>query len=311
MSRTLVIVTCDRDRWELELLCRSIHKYLEPSRIIIVCNEYNDTYDHWLPWFKKRCEPLLYKHKIRIMKKHDFWNSEHESHLHEQQLEGWVDQQVIKLSISKFINTPEYICLDSKNFFIRPCNTMTIKQQEPVDSSWMGEWRENWVKICCDEFGITYPGMTIKLTVNITPYIVGINQARSLVDYFGGMEKFFVWFSTICIPDKISPSEFFLYELWCIKNGVRPIKSSTYVRSNVLALWADIHHVKLNWKVKDYIKNIKSEIELNNIHLVGLHKTLRPYLNEDNIREIFKAIDCEDIIPLSPMPFNGSLLIRN
>ena len=41
------------------------------------------------------------------------------------------------------------------------------------------------------------------------------------------------------------------------------------------------------------IKNIKSEIERNDIHLVGLHKTLRPYLNEEDIREIFKSIDCE------------------
>ena len=305
-KRTLVIVTCDRDRWEFDLLCRSIYKFLEPSKIIVICNENDDEYNKWEIWFKQRCSPVLYRHSVKVMKKRDFWQREHESHLQDLQLEGWIDQQVIKLAVAKYVTTPEYICLDSKNFFIRPCSLMDIQQQEPVDSSWMGDFRENWVKLCCNEFGIVYPGMTIKLTVNITPYIVQTKPTRKLVNHYGGAEQFFIWFSTVCIPDTVCASEFQLYELWCIKHSIRPIKSKQYVRSNIQAFWGDIHHEQMKLTVQDYIDTVKQEIDYNNIYLAGLHKTLRPYLTSEDVKEIFRGIGCTKILPPGDMPFTGS-----
>lgn len=304
MSRTIVVVTCEKDKYEFELLCRSMQKFLTPSRVIIVCNEPDCT--NWIDWYKKSCEPVLKKHKVRLFKKHDFWQLDDESHLHPLQKEGWIDQQVIKLAVANYINTPEYICLDSKNFFLRPCNTYNIKQCAPVSSDWAGDWRHKWIRICCEELGVPYPGEHIKLIVNITPYIIKTKPARDLVEHFGGTKKFYRWFTEKSIIPEISPGEFFLYEIWLIKHGLRNPRDPSYIKgNNIAAVWGDVHHHRLKWELQDYIDNFQHHIEFYDLYMGGIHRSLYPYLTEDMYKKLLESIDLDDCIPLQPCPFNG------
>lgn len=308
MSRTIVVVTCEKDKYEFELLCRTIQKFLEPSRLIFVCNEYEC--DDWFSWYKTNMAPLLKKHRVKLFKKHDFWSYEHEEHLHELQKEGWIDQQVIKLAVAKHVDTKDYICLDSKNFFIRPCNVFNIKQAAPISSDWAGELRQNWIKLCCRTLGVRYPGEHIKLTGNITPYILDKQQALNLVEHFGGSEKLYVWFSTESLPESISPGEFFLYEIWLIKHGLRDLKDSRYTQQNIYAIWGDIHHNKLNFEYKDYVESYVEHIQLFDCYMASVHRSMYPYWTESLYRKFMKTIGLEDCIPLQTCPYGNEERIK-
>jgi len=53
MSRTLVTVICHKDRWSVELLCRTMEKYLHPCDVIFILNEDNETANILNQWFRK------------------------------------------------------------------------------------------------------------------------------------------------------------------------------------------------------------------------------------------------------------------
>lgn len=308
MSRTIVVVTCEKDQYEFELLCRTIRKFLEPSRLIFICNEHNC--EKWFTWYNEVIAPLLKKHKVKLFKKHDFWDYTHEEHIHVLQREGWVDQQVIKLAIAKHVTTKEYICVDSKNFFIRPCNTLHIKQAEPISSDWAGELRLNWIKFCCETLNVRYPGEHIKLTGNITPYIIDTKQAQALVTHFGGSELFYVWFITNAVPEAISPGEFFLYEIWLIKNGLRLLKDPKYVKQNIYAIWGDIQHNLLHFEYKDYVESYIEHIELFDCYMASIHRSMYPYWTKELYFKLMKTIGLEDCIPKQTCPYGNEEIIK-
>lgn len=108
----LVTVVCQRDYANFNLQIESVGKFLKPCTHHIIIND-DLTAESFINW-QKKIEEAYYSagHQIR------FYNQENFIPLSGS---GWQKQQVYKFLISKYIND-DYLILDSKNFFIRPCS---------------------------------------------------------------------------------------------------------------------------------------------------------------------------------------------
>lgn len=306
MSRTLVAVTCDRDKWEFELLVRSMNKFLEPCKVIFVYNQNAEYVNAWKKFYKRSCEPYLKKFDVKILFKDDFWSLADENHLTPPELEGHVDQQVIKLGVSKWVDTEHYVTIDAKNFFIKPTHINEIAQIIPAPTSWCEPNLKTWIVTCCETLTVAVPQSDIRLTQNTTPYTMRTQSARDLVDYFGGISFLYKWFTIEARKSKHCAAEFFLYEIFTIRHGHRNLGSDT---QNCITLWEHMHSVD-HWRFKNYINHIDHMQQRYNVHLAGLHKGLRPYLTVEEITQILQKFNVQDIIP-DNIPFTGEKSYSN
>ena len=298
MSRTLVVVTCKRDQWNFELLCRSMGKFLEPCKVIIVYNESAETSNSWEKFFKRHCKPFINNFDVKLMYKEQFWQLSDENHLTEMEKSGWVDQQVLKLCVAEQVETEFYLVLDSKNFFIASTNINHIKQIQPESTDWCEPILKNWITTCCETFDVTLPSTPIKLTQNTTPYLLRTKSAKDLVEFFGGSKFLYKWFSLEARKEKHGPSEFFLYEIFTMRYGYRNLGDT---KQNCIAFWSFMH-TREKWARKDYILHIDNLKSLYFIKVAGIHSLLRPYWTEEFVRDILYHLNCGDIIP-DGMPF--------
>lgn len=299
MNRTLVVVTCKRDLWEFELLVRSIHKFLKPCPIIFVYNENQEHVSTWKKFYKRQCSQYLENFDVKFLYKEDFWSVNDENHLTSAEKEGHVDQQIIKLAVSKFVDTEQYVILDSKNFFIAPIGLEEIPQIHPAPTDWCEPILKNWIVTCCETLNVEIQ-RNISLTQNTTPYIIRTSSARDLVDYFGGPAFLFKWFTIESRKEKHCPAEFFLYEIFTIRFGYRNVGDNT---QNCVTLWEHMHSVD-RWRFNNYIQHIEHMQERYGVKVAGLHKGLRPYLTAEEIKVILQKLNCGDIIP-DNIPFTG------
>lgn len=303
MSRTLVVVTCERDKWEFELLCNSMEKFLEPCKVLFVYNENQELVKPWTDYFEKKLRPKLTKFDVKIMYKSQFWTLNDECHLTDLEKEGHVDQQVIKLGVSKYITTNDYIVFDAKNFFIAPCYIEQIGQIIPEPTDWCEPILKNWITTCIETFNLTHPISNVRLTQNTTPYIFNATSARNLLKYFGDTVSLYKWFTIEARKDKHCIAEFFLYEMFTIRHGGRNLGS---VKQNSITLWEHMA-TRDKWKIQDYVNHINHMKKYYEIYVAGLHKGLRKHLTAHEIKFLLSRLGVQDILPDIPIPFTGEL----
>ena len=301
MSRTLVTIICHRDRWGVELLCRTMDKYLNPCNVIFVLNEDDEKANILNQWFQEMCMPHLKKFSVKIYRKYQFWKKEHENHLSEFEYEGWVDQQVLKLAISEKVVTEHYLLLDAKNFFVRPTDILEIGHKHPEPSTWCEPILQNWIVTCLETFSLSIPSKPIRLTANITPYVIRRDSAKDLVKYFGGNGFLFKWFSMESRKEKHSPSEFFLYEIWTMFRGYRNLGDT---KQNCISIW---EHMVLEEGMtqQDFVKYFIHMFNTYNVKLAGIHKMMYVHWSHKEAMFILKRLGVYDCIPKTNSPFSA------
>jgi len=104
----LVTVTCNKDLNDMLLQAESIRKFLEPCTHWVIVNDYSIDKKQWI----ESLQPYYTKHKLKILFP-NYWATT---------LDGYAKQNLYKLLISNLLDD-DYIILDSKNFFIKKCNT--------------------------------------------------------------------------------------------------------------------------------------------------------------------------------------------
>lgn len=299
MSRTLMVVTCDKDEWNFQLLCRSMEKFLQPCKFVIVYNESVDRYRNWRKFFKRKCLPHLSKFDVKVMHKGDFWTDEDECHLTEIEKEGWVDQQVIKLGVSEHIDTEHYVVIDAKNFFVNYGYIEEIQQIKPAPTDWCEPILKNWIVTCCETFELVVPEKSISLTQNTTPYIIRTESARNLLKFFGGVKFLYKWFTLEARKDKHSPAEFFLYETFTMRYGYRNTGNGL---QNCISFWEHMH-TQQHYKTEDYLNHIDHMYERYNTRVAGIHRIMRSIWTQKQAILILDKLNCGDILPEGDLPF--------
>src|SRR6056300_1081890 len=278
MTRTLVVVTHHGDKWKLEMLCKSMSAFLDTCDVHIVYNEIKSKYDEWCEWFEKINSSYLKRFSVTTCQKKIDVNS------------GWISQQILKILVAKDIRTPEYVLLDSKNFFIKKSNINEIVNTKPTDG-WLKLDQVQWAKLCCEKLGLK---LQLYLRTNDTPYVLKTDVARKLVKEFGTDKDFIDWFDTISIRAYISPAEFILYELFEIKSGNRD--TTGVDTGNNTTLWS-YQMYDYNMDLQQLVDYIKFRSEKYNVNISGFHRSLHDLLSQKDIEYILHALDLEFLLP--------------
>lgn len=110
----LVTVTCLRDYHEMMMQAESMQKFVDPCTHWVIVNDDDNiiSQSSYQTFWKNSLEPYYENHTLQLLfPKFDI----------EDINVGWNRQQYYKLIIGEYIKD-DYLILDSKNFFIKPCN---------------------------------------------------------------------------------------------------------------------------------------------------------------------------------------------
>jgi hypothetical protein len=133
----LVTVTCNKDHKMMLLQAKSIHRFLAPCRHWIIVNDINTDIESWYRLLK----PYYVNHELIIIKVQELFDPK--NYL------GHHTQQACKLIMSSRIKS-KYLCLDSKNFFIKPSNILDW-------SNYFGNGRLEFVDSPPDDYKLYQP----------------------------------------------------------------------------------------------------------------------------------------------------------
>jgi hypothetical protein len=209
----IVTVTCERDLSLLELQAQSFDRFLyENSEIIIVVNEKDPS--KWKDFYQKNIEKWYKRHSVKIYYHSDFdinWNL----FIKNDQVTGWVRQQILKLAVSNKLNSPAYLILDSQNFLV---NFWSFKNKIIENKIPYKPGKLEWAEIPYKNYQLFFdPSANHKGFLNTsisTPFFIKTELAQQLVNSFGGNLKFSKWF----FDYSDIKSEFALYTAWITVN---------------------------------------------------------------------------------------------
>jgi hypothetical protein len=291
-KRSLVIITCLKDKWKFEMLLRSMYAMLEPCDVVIVYNEGAKKYKEWLDWFLPLKETFLKNFSVRYFKAGDFIDKKDFDFI---ETSGWHSQQALKLLVYDQIFTDEYVILDSKNFFLKNCSIMDIVRSEP-HGNWTLKGVTAYTEFMCKYLDMVYPGHHLKLRANVTPYIMQTKLVRRLVRRWKTHSKFYDWFIDTAKRPGHSAAEFILYELWELKMQQRIIDKrptpNTY--SNYATIW---HHSLIGKPSAKQIGGWIRDQRNKGILVGGFHSGIHKQINLADIKTILKILEIDYILP--------------
>jgi len=287
---SLLIVTCSRDAWGFEMLCRSIQKFLKPANIYIVINEQPEHVELWKFFYKHAIQKLLAEHTVKLFTREELYGFKTGwGHT-----DGWVHQQILKIFVSEHINDNEYLIVDSKNFFLEPTTVENIKQTKPT-TGWMLPDVEEFAKDVCNAFHYKYPGHKhLPVTQNITPFVVNTESCKQFTNTFGSKQEFYNWFMSLSYADKNNPAEFVAYEIFCYSYNLETCNRLT--DQNSATIWRHIvEELKTPNRIAHFIKQQQKDY---NIKVSGFHGGLQGYLKHEHLKQILNLLNISDIWPI-------------
>jgi hypothetical protein len=203
----ILVVTCDRDRWQFQIQCWSIGKYLEPCELHFIINEANPS--DWLDWFNATCRCYLGQHRVHVYTFEDFANDIVFYLKIFDNKAGWQNQQVYKLIFALKTQQP-YIILDSKNWFVKPAKlTDMVKPKRHVIQP-PADFDRFYIELL-NKFN--FPDAQCRGI--ITPFHMDPVVVLKLFEHFGGVDSFINWFLSFRIQ-----SEFMVYDLFAQYAGL-------------------------------------------------------------------------------------------
>jgi hypothetical protein len=214
--RTLVTVTCDRDRWTFKRQFKSALKCLTPCHWIIVPNNNDDT--KWTEWFNSWQHSVPTNFTYEIISAKDIFRKNLKKEnidLLYKRLYGYNRQSVLKLVVADHVKTNEYVSIDSKIWFVRPTDINKIAQQDrdeyTMDIPTVDEGERLWK-------------LRPKLISNqITPHVMDTKIVSEMLNSFGSINNYCEFFINGVTNNKWSEddnkmqnlAEFYIYDIYC------------------------------------------------------------------------------------------------
>ena len=263
---------------ELNLLKLQAHsfKFIDRSLlndIIIVYNDKNPS--NFKKTFKRNILPFYprnFQHKVKIITLEDL-NIKLES--------SWNSQQIVKLEISKLIQSEYYVMLDAKNHFIRKVNYRTFfKNGKPAiflnNPGKMIRYYYNCLDYfeAQDPFNYKKTGKGNEILLTTTPYLFHTEDVKDLLKFIENKEKtpFPIFFQ-----QNRNLTEFYLYSTYLIYTN--KIKNCWMCPSICKILYGEINRAEVEGRINQCLLN-------TNIKCFGLHRKFVKDVSEAQAEEI-------------------------
>ncbi len=157
-KKTLVTVTCTRDKWFMVLQAFSLDKFVSGiSNHYVIIEDLETTFDEW----KTLLDPYYTKHNLIIITK-DTTPELYPKCEYQENMQGWQRQQLLKLGIARVIKSDCYINLDSKDIFVKHYDLSSINREgnnwiiNINESDHLGGFR-NWISVVSEYTGKPIP----------------------------------------------------------------------------------------------------------------------------------------------------------
>jgi len=243
---TIVTVVFEDDVELLNLQAKSLDIYADASLIeeIIVIDNFNHTPKNWSKKLFEYYGRLA--SKVRIIQSWDIIENYNYS--------GWYYQQVLKLAISKFVNTDRYVVLDAKNHLIKPLTREfleTSNGKTKINGYGYKNHSSSTIKsrlfTTCKFIGIDHEKAQEKFVRTSTPFTMITSVSKNIVENVGGIES--NGFIKAFMDNELT--EFFLYAATLVHCGVFD-ELYDWEQLNTPSFW--------NWVTED-IEIVKKIIE--------------------------------------------------
>lgn len=209
----VVVVTHQRDWPLLELLANSLTKYLDLNHPLYVVT--NDTFFVPLNHYKNFLTPLLNERKLIIIDQNEFnyiRPSFPQFGKSKYQVQGWVNQQILKLAISSVFpaSVKDYLVLDCQNFLTESWEWPSLNGTPFRYSPWSMH-NEIWDSLCeKNDIKLDYP-----IEGLATPFFFNRKIVIDMINNYGGLVEFSKWFANT----GHLVSEFATYLFWAKINN--------------------------------------------------------------------------------------------
>lgn len=213
----ILVVTCDRDRWQFQVQCWSFCKYLSHTTINIIVNELDA--EPWMAWYKTNCKKYLWRHCVCVYTLKDFpefLQFAKKTVLASFGGGGWKTQQALKLLFSVKTNK-KYVVLDSKNWLVQNAKVQDLTAHCRRGSH---DPFHEFVQQCYHKFCFQEPQL---YRPPHTPFWIEPNVAKSMFEFFGNEMNTCIW-----LMKTQTPSEFIMYDLYASSRGLDQPDSGTY-----------------------------------------------------------------------------------
>ena len=284
---TIVTITYDRHRYQLYLQAHSLEKYLtDPIQHIVILESTSLSRNEWLNDLSK----IYKKHKLVLID-----NTSHPFIFPKGEFIGWERQQLLKLFVSKIIDTSKYVLFDSKNLLIDYRSSADFLEFEPSMPYY--DWNEKtpdmrrWKPFADIVHEKTKVPMIDSCRDPFTPYIMDTETVKKLIATVD-VEDLFV---EAKLQNCKLPSEFILYDLFYNFFGKKePFKENKYFNT--------YRGVIKNDCSRFLAQRFNNQYYLEKIHLDFLHYKL---VNKFNLDEYYV-----NLALYKTNPFNGSDKLR-
>jgi hypothetical protein len=197
----LVTVTHARDKTAMLRQARSINKFVTGNVTHwVIIQDDTITAQEWLDLLT----PIYTQHTLKILTNDiEIFNK----------IGGWIQQQILKLTVATKIDADEYLILDTKNFFIKETcltdwpvkegNGVCLPTEHFINPTSFNVWLP-WISRLSFTLNKPIPSM---LPDPITPFRVKTSTVRQILKDID-VSKFFQTY-------RRDPSEFLLYAFYC------------------------------------------------------------------------------------------------
>jgi hypothetical protein len=257
MKKTPVItVTCCRDLPLLDLQAQGVQLYLNKSTpVYLIVNEADPA--SWFKHFDQHIRHRYSSHQLTILTRDDFtaeWSQWIPSNVNPWSV-GWETQQILKFAIATYLDSPQYLILDSQNFLFKQWDSdqYNTDHRTPARSGHFTMPLEIW-----NDYS---KGLAIAVDIPseqtmsmCTPIFFRTDLVKSLIESKKDVYEFTKWFKNV---SRIK-SEFILYLLWTeCQGGLNKFHNMIPVQND----WAS-----------PYLRDCKSEESFNDFfNFVGVH----------------------------------------
>ena len=169
-----VTVACDRDFELIKLQAESMNKFVDPCTHWIFINDMFPNKKKWID----ALTPYYTKHKLNLVF-HKWWHYLYAP-------DGFIRHAAYKLLMVK--QGIDFVALDPKNFFIKPCN---VNDWKDIIGSGRTAWDDKWID-ASKRYAkkLNMPLITDNMLVSECPFVYRHDKLAEL----GDIDKFIRWY---------------------------------------------------------------------------------------------------------------------
>jgi hypothetical protein len=182
-------------------------------------------------------------------------------------IDGWVTQQVAKLLAAQVVSTENYLVLDAKNHFVRPCSAndfVTIDGKGICNMEPLSSVEADAFMYCLQYFGINQQDKSFRVINNLTPFLLKKTLVERMLARLNQIDRREI--AEVFFRHKDKLHEFFVYQAYLMSQGYKLSDYYEDTKTRITAvLWGNLMPGQQNFDI--WIKQLENvDVKVSGVH---------------------------------------------